>query len=69
MNDLNTWDAEDFPELLHPKKPEDNFWYHFRCWFSKRFWDIHNEKDSIDIKQPMHFYEYTCEHCNKKFRI
>jgi len=41
----------------------------FRCWFSNNFWDIHDYKDSKDLKYPMHFYEHTCERCGKIFYI
>jgi hypothetical protein len=46
------------------KKPEDNFWKHFKCWFSKRFWDLH---DPLDFEaNPSHFTTYKCPHCGKQ---
>lgn len=41
----------------------------FRCWFSKRFWDIHDYPDGKEYKQPIHWIEYECERCGKKFYI
>ena len=41
----------------------------FRCWFSNKYWDIHDYPDSNTYKEPLHFYEYTCERCGKKFNI
>ena len=42
----------------------------FVCWFSARFWDIH---DYLTITGgdgcPSHFYEYHCWRCGKKFTI
>jgi hypothetical protein len=46
------------------KYPEDNWVQHFPCWFSKRFYDIH---DPLDW-QPYasHFMNHYCPHCNKQ---
>ena len=44
-------------------------WNQFVCWFSKRFWDIHDYPDGKDFKEPAHFMEYECERCGKKFYI
>ena len=53
------------------KKAEDSFWGHIRCWLTKRTkFDFHTEKDGLDPNaEPMHFYEYECRHCGKKFFI
>lgn len=58
-----------------PPKPEDDFWgvhggKFFVCWFSKRFWDIHDYHHDIEPDTPpMHFHTYTCRYCGKKFTI
>jgi hypothetical protein len=45
-------------------------WIKFVCWFSSRFWDIHDYTVSSGGNgTPTHFYEYTCWNCGKKFGI
>ena len=42
----------------------------FICWFSRRFWDIHDypvRKGSNGT--PSHFYTYRCWNCGKEFGI
>ena len=40
------------------------------CWFSARFWDIHDYYQSRGGDgHPSHFYEYQCSRCGKKFFI
>ena len=56
-----------------PVLPEDDFWgvhggYGFVCWFSKRFWDIHDYNNTKE-KQPQHFIDLECDRCHKKFTI
>lgn len=41
----------------------------FVCWFSYRFWDIHDYPDGKDFKEPMHWYKYECDRCGKNFYI
>lgn len=42
----------------------------FCCWFSRKFFDIHDYKESKGGDgTPMHFYTYTCWNCGKKFTI
>ena len=42
----------------------------FTCWFSKKFWDIHDyHKRKGGDGTPTHFYTYTCWNCEKKFGI
>lgn len=41
----------------------------FVCWFSTKFFDIHDYPDGEELKEPMHWYEYECERCHKKFYI
>lgn len=45
-------------------------WIRFTCWFSKKFWDIHDyPTNSGGDGTPSHFYTYTCWNCGKKFGI
>jgi len=42
----------------------------FICWFSRRFWDIHD----YPVRKggngtPSHFYTYRCWNCGKEFGI
>jgi alpha-glucosidase (family GH31 glycosyl hydrolase) len=71
-----TYDAEhDIHFENHPHGPDQGWWpdfcrMKFRCWWSKYFWDVHDYhigKGGDGI--PTHFHEYTCQFCNKKFRI
>lgn len=40
------------------------------CWFSKKYWDIHDYyKSSGGDGIPTHFYTYTCSKCLKEFSI
>ena len=40
------------------------------CWFSKRFWDIHDYPVEMGGDGcPQHFYTYTCHRCGKGFGI
>lgn len=42
----------------------------FVCWFSRKFWDIHDYDGSHGGDGiPTHFYEYTCWNCGAKFGI
>jgi hypothetical protein len=42
----------------------------FVCWFSARFWDIHDYHVSRGgDSTPSHFYAYECWNCHKKFQI
>lgn len=41
----------------------------FICWFSRKFWDIHDYPDGKDFKHPAHWAQYECERCGKKFYI
>lgn len=42
----------------------------FRCWFSKKFWDIHDyPKRKGGDGEPRHFYTYTCWNCGHKYSI
>lgn len=42
----------------------------FVCWFSRRFWDIHDYfVHAGGDGSPSHFYTYTCWHCGKRFGI
>lgn len=46
-----------------------NLYARFRCWFSSKFFDIHDYFDGKEFKDPAHFYDYECERCGKKFTI
>lgn len=42
----------------------------FVCWFSRRFWDIHDfTKNHGGDGTPSHFYVYRCWNCGKAFEI
>ena len=42
----------------------------FVCWFSARFWDIHDYLgDAGGDGMPSHFYDYHCWRCGQKFNI
>jgi hypothetical protein len=42
----------------------------FVCWFSARFWDIHDYfVHAGGDGTPSHFYDYHCWNCGKKFNI
>ena len=42
----------------------------FICWFSKRFWDVHDYPvNKGGDGAPNHFHEYECHNCGKKFTI
>lgn len=42
----------------------------FYCWFSRRFFDVHDYKKSKGGDGvPSHFYTYKCWKCGKEFRI
>jgi hypothetical protein len=42
----------------------------FVCWFSARFWNIHDYlQDCGGDDCPTHFYTYRCWHCGKEFMI
>ena len=42
----------------------------FRCWFSKRCFDIHDYPvRKGGNSYPMHFYEYKCWNCGEGFGI
>jgi hypothetical protein len=42
----------------------------WRCWFSARFWDVHDYwKWAGGDGVPAHFYEYRCHGCGKRFTI
>lgn len=42
----------------------------FVCWFSARFWNIHDYlRDCGGDGYPSHFYTYKCWHCGKEFEI
>ena len=42
----------------------------FTCWFSRRFWDIHDYPVSRGGDGfPSHFYTYHCWNCGKEFGI
>lgn len=36
---------------------------------SNEKFDFHDYPDETIIKEPIHFYTYTCERCGKKFGI
>lgn len=45
-------------------------WTRFVCWFSARYFDIHDYKESWGGDgTPSHFYTYTCWNCGKEFTI
>jgi hypothetical protein len=40
------------------------------CWFSAHFWDVHDYHiDKGGNGTPIHFYNYKCPVCDKKFVI
>jgi hypothetical protein len=40
------------------------------CWFSEKYWDIHDYRvNRGGDGHPSHFHEYTCHNCGKKFII
>lgn len=39
------------------------------CWFSARFFDVHDYPQSDNGGEPWHFYTHTCKHCGKQFTI
>ena len=42
----------------------------FVCWFSAKFWDIHDYLEQCGGDgTPSHFYDYHCWNCGKKFNI
>jgi hypothetical protein len=42
----------------------------FRCWFSRRFWDIHDyQKEKGGDGVPSHFKTYKCWNCDQEFEI
>ena len=42
----------------------------FVCWFSRRFWDIHDYSVNYGGDgYPSHFYTYKCWNCGKHFGI
>ena len=42
----------------------------FVCWFSRKFYDIHDYfVRAGGDGTPSHMYEYTCWNCGKKFHI
>lgn len=48
---------------------------HFRfdlkavCDMSDDNRDYHDYPDAMAVKQPLHFYDYTCERCGRHFSI
>jgi len=45
-------------------------WLRFVCWFSRKFFDIHDYHESWGGDGlPTHFYEYHCSNCGKPFVI
>lgn len=50
------------------RKP--TLWLRFVCWFSARFYDIHDYKEGWGGDgYPAHFCEYECWNCHKLFYI
>lgn len=40
------------------------------CWFSKKFWDVHDYHISKGgTGHPAHFHMYRCSKCHKDFQI
>jgi len=42
----------------------------FVCWFSKHFWDIHDEETECRLTYDVnHGYTYICWNCGKRFTL
>jgi len=41
----------------------------FTCWFSARFFDVHDYSQSNNGGEPWYFYTHTCKDCGKQFTI
>lgn len=39
-------------------------WRDFKCEA-----DMHDERDSDSLKEPVHFYRYRCKHCGRRYFI
>lgn len=45
-------------------------WIKFVCWFSRKFFDIHDYKKAWGGDGfPMHFCTYHCWNCGKDFNL
>ena len=45
-------------------------WIDFVCWFSRKFFNIHDYPRSYGGDgYPSHFYTYRCWNCGRKFGI
>lgn len=49
---------------------ERNRFLQFVCWFSRKFFDIHDYPVSMGGDGlPSHFHTYQCHRCKKEFTI
>ena len=66
----DTWDYCTRPMGHKGECLSAGLWLRFICWFSARYFDIHDYKVHCGGDgTPTHCYTYTCWNCGNRFEI